>query len=115
MSSTFLNIPNVRGESTDPQHQGWIEALSYGYHRHNPNEVWITKTTDSTSGLLFQMAQDGRSFEGEIDVLDNGRIVLQFGLKGAVIAALQLGGRATEDGAIENVQLSCQSVEMKPR
>ena len=70
MASAFLKIPDVRCESSDPQHLGWIEALSFGHHRHGTNEVWITKTADSTSALLFQMAQDGRSFEGEIDAVD---------------------------------------------
>lgn len=115
MPSIFLKIPNVRGEATDPQHLGWIEALSLGHPSHSPNEFWITKTSDSTSGALFQMAQDGKSFEGEIDMLDNGRIVVHYGLKGAVIAALQLGGRATEEGAIEQLTLACQSVELELR
>jgi type VI protein secretion system component Hcp len=116
MASAFLKIPDVRGESSDPQHLGWIEALSFGHYRHGTNEVWITKTADSTSALLFQMAQDGRSFEGEIDAVDQGRIFLHFGLKGAVIAAAHFSAASGSDGApVENLTLACQSIEVEVR
>jgi hypothetical protein len=40
---------------------------------------------------------------------------MHFGLKGAVISALALGGHATEEGAVENLNLTCASVEVERR
>jgi hypothetical protein len=61
------------------------------------------------------MAQAGTQFDGELDAVKDGRIVMHFGLKGAVISALALGGHATEEGAVENLNLTCASVEVERR
>ena len=73
------------------------------------------KIVDLTSAHLHQLALTGKSFEGELDAVDKGRIVLHFGLKGAVIVGVQLGGRAPDGGTIESVTLACEGVEVEQR
>ena len=115
MSAAFLLIPDVRGGASDPQHLGWIEVLSYSQGRGSGSDFSITKPVDSTSAQLYQMAQAGMQFEGELDAVNNGIVVLHFGLKGAIIAGLQLGDHPTDAGAVEHLQLSCASVEVERR
>ncbi|HXN45368.1 MAG TPA: hypothetical protein VN893_01930 [Bryobacteraceae bacterium] len=114
MAAAFLNIPDVRGEALDPQHLGWIEILSYSQTR-GLAEFTLTKALDSTSPHLHHLALTGIQFDGELDAVNDGRVVLQFGLKGAVIAALQLGGRGPDGETLESLKLNCASVEVERR
>ncbi len=115
MASAFLKIPDVRGGASDPQHLGWIEALSFSRAAHNPTEFSITKDVDSSSALLGQLSQAGKPFEAEIDAVNQGRIVMHLGLKGAAIVAMQITGRGSAGAPVESLTLACQSVEVEVR
>ena len=112
----FLKIPDVRGGASDPQHLWWIEVLSFSQDRGQGSaEFSITKAVDSTSPALFQLASAGKRFEGELDAVNNGRITLHLGLKGAAIVGVQIGGRASDGGPLQNLRLACESVEVEVR
>ncbi len=112
MAAAFLLIPDVRGEALDPQHVGWIEVLSYNPGRGSGSDFSITKVVDSTSPHLHHLALTGLQFDGQLDAVNNGRVVMHFGLKGAIVSALRLGGHATDGGTFEALNLNCASVEV---
>jgi type VI secretion system secreted protein Hcp len=71
--NAYLQVDGVRGASSDLQHQGWIEVLSFSFGVESPRDVAsgvatgrrvhspvrIVRLVDSTSPLLMQRAASG--------------------------------------------------------
>lgn len=68
----YMYVEGIEGESTDKDHEGWIEILSYSYEVTGPapvdslhsgpptmGEFSITKEVDSASPMLFLYACQG--------------------------------------------------------
>ncbi len=70
----FLKLDGIEGESTDSQHKGWIEIDSFSWGVSNTqssatggggagkvsvSDIVVTKSTDSTSPLLFERCVRG--------------------------------------------------------
>jgi len=76
----YLQLGDIKGESTDPQHKDWIEIGSYQFDsirasamgsvgrgdrsgRVNLQELTITKNVDKTSPKLMEAAASGKHFQ----------------------------------------------------
>jgi type VI secretion system secreted protein Hcp len=76
-AALFLLLDDIKGESTDKDHPGWIELNSFsfgvtnlgggssgaGAGRVEFSEITITKSTDTASPKLFEAVATGRHFE----------------------------------------------------
>ncbi|HEY4293858.1 type VI secretion system tube protein Hcp [Luteibacter sp.] len=121
MKSIYLKLtgPDIKGESTDKDHAGWIELSSWQhqlFQRTSPvastsgghavertehGALTLVKEMDSASPLLFQALSGGTTFQSaQIDIYraaGNGKRIkyLEIQLKKALISQIGVGGGDT--------------------
>ncbi|NLZ07406.1 MAG: type VI secretion system tube protein Hcp [Phycisphaerae bacterium] len=128
----FLRIQGVDGESTDRDHPGWIDIVSFTYGLSRPpidpmaidgpqppanhRGLSLVKHTDRATGLLYMHCNNGRPIEEAVlEVLQTtelGVSVQEYRLQGVIVTAVQTsGGSRTGARATENVTLHYASVQ----
>lgn len=79
----FVKFGNIRGNATEIQHQGWIEAGQWGTEKKEgfwlfsapKTQFWFDKKTDAASGPLQRALQDKTYYETALfDVSIKGTI-----------------------------------------
>ena len=127
----FLRIHGVDGESTDPDHPGWIDVASFTYGLSRPptdptaidgppqpanhRGLSIVKSADRATGLLYVHCNSGQPIkEAVLEVLqttEHGISVQEYRLQDVNVTTIQTSG-ATRPGtrAIEHVTLHYGSV-----
>ncbi len=134
----FLQIDGIPGESTDGQHQDWIEILSFNWGinqtanspnaaasstgasagRANFREFTITKTVDKASPNLMQACSTGQHIKTAVlSVRGTGtnQDYLKVSLTSVLVSSFVQGGHAqnaTEPTPSEQVRFDFTKVEL---
>jgi type VI protein secretion system component Hcp len=113
----YLEIPGERGESRDPGHLGWIELMELkvqatGQGGHG--SVTCVKELDYASPQLALSCAAGRSFDCQIDAVQNGRVSAHYALKAAIVASVHPGPRTTGI-PLERITLDCATIDVQLR
>lgn len=99
----FLKIDGIPGESTDRDHSGWIEVLSFSQGIGRPmeyvggthyKEVVILKALDKSSPKLYEALNTGDEMASlEIDMVnpDNKTAVMKVVLEDVIITSIETG------------------------
>lgn len=112
-SDAFLKVDGVDGESTDANHSGWIELLSYSSgmsqpvsvssatggrtaERVNISDFVVTKTVDKSSPTLAQACCDGRHInEVKVEVCEASgekHTYLVYTMEDVIVSGVSIGG-----------------------
>lgn len=110
--NAYLKLEGVKGESTDVNHQGWIEISSFQWgmlqqradaeKRGGPVNrapLVITKEWDAASPKLKAMCASGKHFaQLDIDVVSGGK-TMHYHLINVTVSSFQMsgGGRPQEE------------------
>ncbi|MBV8068094.1 MAG: type VI secretion system tube protein Hcp [Candidatus Eremiobacteraeota bacterium] len=123
----FLQIPGIQGQSSDPQHQGWIDLLTVSFGVRDTavpggaaeaysiqfDSVMATKVFDATSFLLYDQVVNGSPTNGaviEIVIAEAGNphtTTYRLELVESMIASVSSQAQAAADQDEETVQFSC--------
>lgn len=124
----FLQIPGVKGESTDKQHQQWIELtdLSFGVSTSVAADVagkpdfglvLASKAVDSTSFVLYDMVLNAKPIGGtviEVTVANAQgveTVIYQIKLAKGFISAISSHMQTTGTPTAETVEFTCSQME----
>jgi len=128
----FLRIQGVDGESTDRNHPGWIDIVSFTYGLSRPpidpmaidgpqppanhRGLSLVKYADRATGLLYMNCNNGRPIEEVVlevqQTTELGVSVQEYRLQGVIVTAVQTSsGSRTGARASENVTLHYASVQ----
>ncbi len=128
----FLRIQGIEGESTDPDHQGWIDVASFTYGLSRPADdptaiggpqepanhqgLSLVKGADRATGLLYMHCNSGRPIEEVVlevtRTTEHGISVQEYRLQNVVVTSIQTsGGTRSGTRATENVTMHYGSVE----
>ena len=131
----FIKIGDIKGESQDDAHKGWIDLLSYswgvsGPTRNSPKpqqpvgplqaacaqEFTIMKSLDKASPLLFANAAAGTTIPSATVALarpdSNGSDYLVMTFSDVVITSVQNAGAAGGDRPSESISFNFGSVQV---
>ena len=126
----FIWFDNIKGESMDPQHQGWIELESYnfsapapappaapapaGVARRGPGSFSVVKRTDKASPLLSQAAIKGTLVPAIVVEVRKGSQYYRYELKNVMVSSFRTAGGGA-GGAVptEQVTLNFGAIELK--
>jgi type VI secretion system secreted protein Hcp len=115
----YLKINDAPGESTDNDHKGWIEVLSFSFGATQPaqasgstagggtservsiHDISFTKSVDKASAKLFELCCTGKhvndaTFEMFRASGDKRIKYLEFKLNDAIVSSYQIGGSGGE-------------------
>ncbi|HEY4292363.1 type VI secretion system tube protein Hcp [Luteibacter sp.] len=137
MKSIYLKLsgPDIKGESSDKDHSGWIELSSWQHHLFQPTcpvastsgghavertqhgALTVIKEMDSSSPMLFQALSGGTTFQSaQMDLYrsagDGKRVkYLEIQLKNVMISQIGMGG----DGSLptETIALKYAAIQWK--
>lgn len=128
----FLRIRGIEGESTDLDHQGWIDVASFTYGLSRPpgdpaaidgpqepanhRGLSLVKGADRATGVLYMHCNSGQPIdEAVLEVTrtaEHGISVQEYRLRNVVVTAIQTtGGTRSGARATESVTLHYASVE----
>ncbi len=128
----FMWFDSIKGESMDPQHQGWIELQSYnfsspapappagaapaGLAKSGPGTFTFTKTVDKASPLLQKAT--GKHFPSVvIEMRKTGSgspAYLKYELKNVMVSSFNMaGGGRGAAVQTESLTLNFASIELK--
>ena len=130
----YLQIDGITGESTDPDHKGWIDVLSYSYSISQltaapvanvsagatsavaHQEFVITKYVDSASPKVYEACAAGKRFSKAIlDVMrTSGKTPVKFmqiQMQQVIISSISASAASGKDMPTESVALSYGSVQ----
>jgi type VI secretion system secreted protein Hcp len=124
----FVKIKDIDGESTDSQHAGWIEILSYSFglsnnsaphsavgagttERANFQDISVTKFLDKASTkLMFTCASGKHVEEVTIEFMkavgDKQEKALEIKLNDVIISSYQMGGSRGDGLPTDSFSLS---------
>ncbi|MBI5556205.1 MAG: type VI secretion system tube protein Hcp [Deltaproteobacteria bacterium] len=110
----FINIKDIKGESTDDKHKEWIEVLSYNWgvsqmasgsqstagggstQRADFQDLSIVKALDSASPLLFKACASGQHIgEVKLELCRAGGdklLYMEYKLTNVIISSVSVGG-----------------------
>ena len=108
-AAAFIKFEGVKGESTDKDHQGWIDVLSVQWGStsrptsgraaqpgRGAGTVSITKQTDTSSAALMRYNSSGKQFEKiviDITSYDRSRTTyMRYELRNVMITGFEPGG-----------------------
>lgn len=135
--SIFLQIPGITGESSDPNHQGWIDISAWQWEvlrkinsssstrgdRESANAVIsdlkLSKYFDKSSLQLFIEACCGTGKDITLHLTKTGAgngadVYLEYVLKNALISGYDVGGTEQDvKRPIENITVSFVEIEAK--
>lgn len=127
----FLNIRGIKGESTDKNHDGWIDVVSVNLGANNrllrggattrsssrtPGTCTIVKTVDRASTPLQQKAASGQGLgtvELQFVTTDSGGnpVYLKFTMSNVVVTSFSTQGSGGNDQLTESVTFSYGSAK----
>lgn len=126
--SYYVHISTIGGESTAPNHEGWIEALSFSADVSNPamvgpggatpgtsnlSSIFMMKSVDKASPKLAKAVATGVALGNvTLDVVDkvSGLPVYHIILRNAVLSSDQLSGSAAELPT-ESISIAFEAIE----
>jgi type VI protein secretion system component Hcp len=120
----FLKLANdIIGDSREPAHMGWIEALSLSTdiqptrtisRAAPPPSHWIgiTKRVDRASAALMNAIANATLFDWAI--LDVPSANFYLAMRVVLLDGYHVGGRHGQSEPLETVGLACSSIEYKP-
>jgi len=110
----FLDIEGIAGESTNPQHKGSIEVMSWSWgvsqtstgggggavSRERTGHVTLIKRIDKASPLLFKRCVDGTVVPLVTVQLtrEDGQTYLKYELRNVMVSSISHGGDLDGDG-----------------
>jgi type VI secretion system secreted protein Hcp len=105
---SFLKIDAIPGESTDQDHSGWIEVLSFSLGMHKASAVdavshdrlYILKTIDKSSPKLYEYCNTGQSIpEMTLQVVNPSDrwAVMTITLKDLIVSSVDTGISITKE------------------
>lgn len=132
VSGAFLYLENIPGESKEVKHSGWIDVISFNYSIANPSpgsvssggasgagraefgDLILTKYWDKSSPKIYQLTSIGKHIpEARLELLNAGRMVLQYKLTDVVVVSVQVEGTEADKGKapLEKVALGYSKIE----
>ncbi len=129
----FLKIGDIKGESKDKEHIGWIDVLAWswggsnngsaqmgtgaGAGKANIQDYSFTKYVDISSMDIQNAALNGKHFgEVEIHIRKAGEkpfVYLEYKLTDVLISSFSTGGSGGEDRLTENIGINFAKVAVK--
>jgi type VI secretion system secreted protein Hcp len=126
-SASFLKIQGVEGESTDKDHDRWIDVLSYSsgivassmatgtQGRAGMGNISITKVIDKATPELQIKAVSGEHIpEVQLEVATpDGRGSIIYTMKDVAISSISILGKPETPGSLETVNFSYGAIIWK--
>lgn len=129
-AAAFLKLGDIKGESTDANHDGWIDVLSVSHGVHKPGggatgqsrrrggavfeDISIAKSIDASSPMLMLACAQGKVIKEVTLKLtqNNSRRTpyLTYTLKNVIVTSYNVN--ATDDGNQEEFTLSYSEIKM---
>lgn len=127
----FVKMEGVEGESTDTEHQGWIEILNYNYHEATPfeknrkiikkktcpelSEISFVKKVDSSSNDLMALANKGNTFpKVQLDLIKSSTREKfgEYTMLDVKITSYTFSGTTEDTIPIETITITYAKLEM---
>lgn len=132
----FLKLDGIEGESTDDNHKGWVELLSYSWgatqptsissatggrtaERVNIQDFSFVKAVDRSSPHLFLACCDGRHLKEVVlelcQAAGDKHSYMKVKFQGAIVSSYRPGGSAQggETKPLEEVALNFGKVQLE--
>lgn len=131
----YIEIKPIKGESTDGDHKGWMEALDFSFGVHNAsqmgsgqgsaavnradfNDFVFTKVMDSASPDLNGFCAAGKKFDQAIVHLcmtlqEKQAVYMQYTFKNVMISSVSVSGAGDVGKPQESISIAFSEVEWK--
>jgi type VI secretion system secreted protein Hcp len=115
----YLQLDGVRGEVTEPLHEGWIEVFSFSLANGRPlartaklHDLYCTCTFDRSAPVLGRMSANGTPIpNGKLHVFDDkGNVRLKLTFTNVVVAS-QSNAPTGDGGMVQTIQLNFDKFE----
>ena len=123
--SMFLDIPEIKGESEDSDHEEWIDILRFSWGGSSDGrsvcieDVQFTKFLDAASPHLMMAMAEGTVFpeirfeatKATGNDLGGDLAYIKYFIRGATVSSVSTGGGSGEDRMTEDVTVKFDELQ----
>ena len=125
----FLKVGTIKGETTDPDHPGWIDALAWSWGESNSGsthvsppapgavsiqDLSVTTYLDKAAPLLMAACAAGTIFTtATLSVVTIGATpieILRYKMDTVLVSSVSNGGSGGEDRFTQNISLNYSKI-----